>query len=624
MATTTPAGTVTPELVLELLRPGEVALSADGKRVAAAVAASYREKDKPVEVRLWVGDVDGELQPGELGTMPRFSPDGSRLAYASDRSHEGRRSLWVDDDELGEIPGSVEDIQWSPDGARLLVLAADLGADKAGAESATKVQEKDAEEQDPKVIRPAQYWRRLWLVDAATGETRDVTPEHTNVFEFGWAGGKVAAVCTDDPSESAWYEAWIGLIDLESRSVERVHTPKWQLQAPRISPGGRIAFIEGFSSDRGVATGTVHVLGQGPVAPELHATWIEFADEDILWVAGWRDNGSFAGRLSLRGSGSYEELAGGEVTFGPRYAPAFAAGGKRVAAAYESADEPPEVVLWENGERRRLTSLNAEVAPKLASIEWRLHRWTSFDGLEIEGLLALPRDHEGGPLPLVVDVHGGPTGCWFWSFAPGNGLPNLLAGAGYAVLLPNVRGSTGRGPEFAEANVGDMGGGDLQDILTGIDALVRDGIVDDKRVAITGGSYGGFMACWAVTQTDRFAAAMPMAVVTNWLSFHNTTNIGQFDMLFLRADPYDADGDYAAQSPVYHAAKCRTPTLILHGEDDLCTPLPQAVEFYNALVEAGCEAELVVYPREGHGWTEREHQIDSWNRMRDWLARHLA
>jgi len=199
----------------------------------------------------------------------------------------------------------------------------------------------------------------------------------------------------------------------------------------------------------------------------------------------------------------------------------------------------------------------------------------------------------------------------------------VLASAGYATLFPNVRGSVGRGAEFAQANLGDMGGGDLQDILTGIDALVRDGIVDDKRVAIAGGSYGGFMSCWAVTQTDRFAAALPFAVVTNWVSFHSTTNIGQFDKLFLQADPYDADGDYVRRSPVYHASACRTPTLILHGEDDLCTPLPQALEFYNALVEAGCETELVVYPREGHGWTEREHVIDSFNRMHDWLTRHL-
>ncbi len=623
MDATTTAGRVTRELVLEILRPGDVALSPDGSRIAVAVSASFRERGKPIETRLWVGDVGGELQEGEAGSLPRFSPDGSRLAFASDGGHEGRLSLRVDDRELGEIPGSVEDILWSPDGSRLLVLAADVGADRAGAQTATRIEEAGAEAQDPKVFRPAQFWRRLHLVDAATGEAREVTSEGVNVFEAGWAGGKVAAVCTDEPSESAWYDAWLGLIDLESRSVERVHTPKWQLQSPRISPGGQVAFIEGFSSDRGTLTGTVHVLGRGPIAPELHATWIEFADEETLWVAGWRGAGSFAGRLSL--DGSYEELAGEEATLGPRFAPriAVSADGSCVAAAYESADEPPEVVLWENGERRTLTGLNAEVAPGLATLDWRSYRWTSLDGLEIEGLLALPRDHGNGPLPLVVVVHGGPTASWPWAFAPANGLPQLFGGEGYATLLPNVRGSVGRGAEFAEANLGDMGGGDLQDILTGIDALARDGIVDGKRVAITGGSYGGFMSCWAVTQTDRFAAAIPYAVVSNWVSFHSTTNIGQFDRLFLQAAPYDAEGEYTSRSPVYHAGNCRTPTLIIHGEDDLCTPLPQAFEFYNALVAAGCETELVVYPREGHGWTEREHLIDSWDRMRDWLARHL-
>jgi dipeptidyl aminopeptidase/acylaminoacyl peptidase len=614
---------LTPELVLKLRRPSDVALSADGSRITFAVSASSREQGKPIETRLWAGEVDGELEPGELGSLPRFSPDGSRLAFASDLGHEGRLSLRVDDRELGEIPGSVEDIHWSPDGARLLVLAADLGADRAGADSATKIEEAGAEAQDPKVFRPAKFWRRLWLVDAATGDTQDVTPESVNVFELGWAGGKVAAVCSDEPSESAWYDAWLGLIDLEGRSVERVHTPKWQLQAPRISPGGRVAFVEGLSSDRGTLTGTVHVLGVGPIAPELDATWIDFADEETLWVAGWRGAGSFAGRLSL--DGSFEELAGGDLTLGTHYAPkvAVGAGGSRVAAVLESADEPPEVVLWQDGKRLPVTSLNAEIAPGLAALDWRTHRWKSSDGLEIEGLLALPRDRGNGPLPLVVLVHGGPTGCWSWMFAPAYGLSQIFAAAGYATLLPNVRGSVGRGPEFAEANLGDMGGGDLQDILTGIDSLVRDGIVDDARVAIAGGSYGGFMSSWAVTQTDRFAAAIPFAVVTNWVSFHATTNIGQFDRLFLQADPYDAEGDYTQRSPVYHASKCRTPTLIIHGEDDLCTPLPQAVEFYNALVEAGCETELVVYPREGHGWTEREHVLDSWNRMRDWLAQHL-
>jgi dipeptidyl aminopeptidase/acylaminoacyl peptidase len=622
-ATTTAVDRITPELVMELLRPSEVALSPDGSRIAFGVSASFREQGKLIETRLWTGDVDGELRPGEAGTLPRFSPDGSRLAFASDRGHQGRMSLWVDDRELGEVAGSVEDIHWSPDGTRLLVLAADLGADRAGADSATKIEEAGAEAPDPKVFRPAKFWRRLWLVDAASGETQDVTPEGVNVFEVGWAGGKAVAVCTDEPSESAWYDAWLGFIDLDACTFERVHTPKWQLQAPRISPGGQVAFVEGLSSDRGTLTGTVHVLGQGAVAPELHATWVEWADEDTLWVAGWREAGSFAGHLSL--DGSYLKLVGGNLTLGDRFNPRFAASadGSRIAMPLETPEEPPEVVLIEDGERRKLTSLNAHLAPQLADVEWRDYRWTSFDGLEIQGLLALPRKRGDGPLQLVVNVHGGPTGCWSWEFAPGRGSPQLWASEGVATFLPNVRGSVGRGPEFAEANLGDMGGGDLQDILTGVEALVGDGIAAFDRIAITGGSYGGFMACWAVTQTDRFAAAMPFAVVTDWVSFHFTTNIGQFDRLYLQADPLDADGEYTKRSPLYHAAKCKTPTLILHGEDDLCTPLPQAVEFYNALVEAGCETELVVYPREGHGWTEREHQIDAWNRVRGWLARHL-
>ena len=212
-------------------------------------------------------------------------------------------SVWIHDrGELGEIAGSVEDIQWAPDSRTLLVLAADLGSDRAGAQTATKIKEAGADEQDPKVFRPATFWRRLYLVDAESGATRVVSPEGLNVFEFGWAGGKVAAVCTDEPSESAWYEAWIGLIDIDAGSVERVHTPEWQLQCPRISPGGRIAWIEGFASDRAVVTGTVSVHGVGPIASELDITWIDFADEDTLWYAGWRGAGTMCGRLGLDGA----------------------------------------------------------------------------------------------------------------------------------------------------------------------------------------------------------------------------------------------------------------------------------------------------------------------------------
>jgi dipeptidyl aminopeptidase/acylaminoacyl peptidase len=613
---------VTPELVMQLRRPVDLAVSADGMRFACIVTPSYREKAQAFESRLWI-DGSEATEAGAADATPRFAPDGT-LAYSSDRGHAGRMSLWIHGrGELGEIPGSVEDVHWSPDSRTLLVLAADLGSDRAGAQTATKIKEAGAEEEDPKVFRPAQHWRRLYLVDAESGATRVVSPAGVNVFELDWAGGKVAAVCTEDPSESAWYDAWIGLVDLDTRTVERVHAPEWQLQSPCISPGGRVAWIEGFASDRGVVAGTAHVLGTGSLAPGTDVTWIAFRDENSLWYAGWKGACSTFGRLGL--DGSSDELASGEVLFGTRHQPRVwpAADGTTVATIFESTLRPPEVVLFEDGElARELTSLNDELAPQLQTADWQSYRWESFDGLEIEGLLALPRERDDAALPLVVFVHGGPTSTWAWNFP--HLWVHMVAHDGYAVLLPNPRGSSGRGQEFARANLGEMGGGDLQDILAGVDALVADGIVDTERVAITGGSYGGFMSSWAVTQTDRFAAAIPFAVVTDWTSFHYTTNIGQFDALFLQGEPTDSDGPYPRWSPVFHAHKCKTPTLIIHGEDDLCTPLPQATEFYNALVEAGCEVELVVYPREGHGWTEREHQIDAWNRTRAWLEKHVA
>src|SRR6266545_555317 len=246
--TTAPAAVkVTPELVMQLRRPTDLDLSPDGSRLAYIVAPSFRQKGQALESRLWI-DGAPATEDGAADALPRFAPDGT-LAYASDHGHAGRMSLRIDGlGELGEIPGSVEDIRWSPDSRSLLVLAADLGSDRAGVQTATKIREAGAGEEDPKVFRPAAHWRRLYLVDAGSGATKEVSPEGINVFEFDWAGGRAVAVCTDEPSESAWYDAWIGLLDLDSRSVERVHTAEWQLQCPRISPAGRIAWIEGFAS----------------------------------------------------------------------------------------------------------------------------------------------------------------------------------------------------------------------------------------------------------------------------------------------------------------------------------------------------------------------------------------
>jgi dipeptidyl aminopeptidase/acylaminoacyl peptidase len=221
----------------------------------------------------------------------------------------------------------------------------------------------------------------------------------------------------------------------------------------------------------------------------------------------------------------------------------------------------------------------------------------------------------------VVDVHGGPSWAWLDDF--GDSLTQLFAAAGYAVLRPNVRGSWGRGVAFADAVICDMGDKDLQDILSGVDYLVEQGMVDSQRVAIVGGSYGGFMAAWAVTQTNRFKTAIMIAGVSDFHSFHAQSRINDWDMRFLGGNPLDQPELYREHSAITFASRVQTPTLIIHGEVDQDVPINQAHAFYHALRECHVPVEFVIYPREPHGILEREHLRDFEERILKWLERYL-
>ncbi|HEY1367626.1 MAG TPA: S9 family peptidase [Gaiellaceae bacterium] len=639
------AAKLTVEDVLDLKALSDVEVSRDGRRVAFVVRPTTCEAEQAPQGRIWIADLDPERAPFEAtrgpgnDALPRWSPDGSKLAYASDRGHTGLLSLHLLDftgesRAVGDLNASVEDIHWSSDGSSVLVLAADPGSDRAGAQSATKIRAAGEAPEDPVVRRPAQAWRRIWRIDLGTGEAVEVGPEGVNVWEFGWSGsGPAVAVVTADPSESAWYDAEVALLDLDARTMTKVYDAEWQLQCPVISPdGSQVAFIEGFNSDRAVIAGTITVVdvasgASRTVAPELDVFVLRWLENDRLAYAGPRGLETMCGTVSL--DGQVDEAWSGEGTLGMthRMVAACSADGRIFAAPKEAANEPHElVVLDTTGERawRTLTGINAKLAGRATSTA-EPYSWTAADGLEIQGILIRPADAGDEPLPLVVCVHGGPTNAWTFTFSHGYmNIGLLLAEEGYAVLLPNPRGSSGRGQEFARLNLGDMGGGDLQDILAGIDSLAEAGIVDRARVGVTGGSYGGFMSTWAPTQTDAFAAAVPFAISSNWLSFHNTTNIGRFDALFLQDDPYDPTGEYFKRSPVAHSRSCKTPMLILHGQLDLCCPVSQAHEMYQALVEAGCETELVIYARGGHGWAERGYLVDTWERTKGWFDRYLV
>jgi dipeptidyl aminopeptidase/acylaminoacyl peptidase len=270
----------------------------------------------------------------------------------------------------------------------------------------------------------------------------------------------------------------------------------------------------------------------------------------------------------------------------------------------------------------RRTSFNDRIVEGRVFPDVRTVRWMGEGGVQIEGVLLTPTGAEG-PFPTIVCVHGGPT--WNWGAYFSDSEPNavLLASSGYACLLPNPRGSIGRGHAFAQAVIGDGGGVDYRDIMAGVDHVIAEGIADPNRLGITGLSYGGYMAGWAVGQTDRFAAAVAMSVVSNYVSFHLTSEVWWYDHAILEGAWHDATSQYADRSPVTHAHRATTPTLILQGADDRCTPVSQAEELFNALAETGTDVELVVYPREGHVPLERAHALDAIARTQAWFDERL-
>ena len=518
------------------------------------------------------------------------------------------------------------------------MLAADPGLDTASAHNATTIRGDQAGNgpPDPAVFRPESAWRRLFAVERATGVTSQVTFEGLTVWEFDWDGdATLAAVVSSDSSESGWYTAHLLVVALEAepRELERIDSD-WQLALPRLSPDGtRVAFLEGLCSDRGILAGVPMsaAIGAGPPRPivdglDVDATWLQWRDQRSLWCAGWRGIGSAVGILAI--DGAFTDVWSGPATLGSRLQARVSvdAAGTRAVAVLECPNVPPEAVQLDPGASTPswtpLTAFNAELGAH-ALPEWSRLQWTSTDGREIDGLLALPTGTPPRGLPLVVVIHGGPSSSWTAQWT-NFGLPTLWTAAGYAVLMPNPRGSVGYGQEFARSTIGDMGGGELQDILTGVDALVARGVVDDRRVGVLGASHGGYLTAWAVTQTQRFAAAVAIAAPSDRLSKLNGGNIGYLEQLFWDPDPYNPAGAVIGRSPIIHVRSIRTPTLIVHGEIDRCVPVGQAFELYRGIAREGrAEVELVVYPREGHSLREREHVIDFWHRARAWFDQRL-
>jgi dipeptidyl aminopeptidase/acylaminoacyl peptidase len=580
-----------------------------------------------------------EISSGpEHDAAPRWSPDGRRLSFASDRREKGRMQLFIlaldglgEAEALPEIEGTIEDHSWSPDGSRILVLAAGLHADSAGADGSGAMEsEKDLPDWTPKVDswEDRQVWRRLWILEVPSGEVRALSRDDLNVWEAEWCGdGAVVAVASEDPGESAWYTAPLVRIDAANGEDRVLAKSAVQFGLPAGAPdGSRVAAIEAPCSDRQLVSGSVLIANADGTADRR----VEIDDADITWV-GFRTDGRLAYTALRRGdtvfghidpsNGDRDETwstTDGVGAWAP-YAARFGEDG--FAFVRQGYDRPSEVAVVEGGADRTLASFRHAGHDHARSLIGRVERvtWNAPDGLEIDGFLLAPEGD--GPHPLILHVHGGPV----WSYQEWFPRPSLswLVSRGYAILMPNPRGSTGRGRTFLEAVIGDMGGADAGDDLAGVDAMVERGDADPERIGVTGGSYGGFMSCWLPVLDQRFKAAVAISPVTDYFSQHWNSNIGGWDSWFLGGRPEDGAERYRERSPVFFADRVTTPTLLTAGTEDRCTPPGQAMEFYRALHARGVPVEVAIYPGEGHGVRKYPAYLDLVTRTTAWFERFM-
>lgn len=581
---------------------------------------------------------DPEAGVSELN--PAFSPEGSIIAFTSDAEASGVQQLSLLTVATGDVvstppvDGTVESLHWSPDGTRILLGVAGLGADLSGGQGSGTTASADSGEGLPAWMPQIDSgirrddWRTVWIYDLAAGSVEQVDLG-LNVWESVWNGPhSLLIVASASPDEGAWYTAELHSVDLATTTVSTVFSPSTQIGWPAACPGGaRQAVVEAICSDRWLVAGDIHIFGQGETrtvrALDTDVTHLQWLDDERLAFMGMRGLDTVAGVYNVV-SDTSRELWSSETTCGDRYPVGSFLPDESAAIVHNSYTDHHGVAWLRDGAVDRIAAFAhsgiAEVARRSGSLE--TVSWDAPDGTEIQGLLVTP-DGEG-PFPLVVNVHGGPVWAWRNHWTLGITYTRLLADRGYAVLHPNPRGSSGRGQDFARAVFGDPGGADTHDYLSGIDALVARGIADPDRIGVTGASYGGFMSAWLITQDTRFAAAVPMAPVTDWYSQHYTSNIPHFDELILDGGPEDPKSLTFERSPVWFANRVVTPTLQTAGSVDDCTPPGQATEFHNALLAAGVESFCLIYPGEGHGIRKLPALIDQTTRTVEWFDAHMG
>jgi len=563
-----------------------------------------------------------------------WSPDSQKIAFLSDAAKKGQLQLYVINatggtaKTLTNVKGFLANPGWSPDGKTIAVLFTENTTRASG----PLVAETPATGE----IKDAFFEQRLAVVDVPTGKLTQITPADTYIYEYDWSpdGKHFVASSALGNGDNNWWVAELSTLDATTGLLKSIYKPKLQIANPVWSPDGKqIAFIEGLMSDEGLTGGDIHIIASdGGEAKNLtkdrkaSAAWLGWLpDKKILFSEYVGGNSAIATLDPATGKIEQRWSAEGALTsagvFGFLLSPTK--DGRAIAGIFRSFSHAPEVVLItpDSPTPTLVTSRNASLKPawgEAKSITWKN------DGHEVQGWLLYPHDFDPAKkYPLVVYVHGGPSHITLSHWPGTHDFSSGLAGMGYFVLSPNPRGSFGQGEAFTRANVKDFGYGDFKDIMAGVDEALKVAPIDPNRLGITGWSYGGFMTMWAVTQTNRFKAAMAGAGLANWQSYYGQNLIDQWMIPFFGKSVYDDPEIYAKSSPINFIKKAKTPTLILVGDSDGEVPAPQSYEFWHALKTLGVETQFVVYEREGHIFANPKHQRDVIARTLAWFDAHL-
>ncbi len=615
-------------------------ISPDGTQIAFAVTRDYSEPGFTTpESSIWCVPFDGTNPPRQLtfgshaDHSPRWSPDGQTLAFLSDREKADVYQLYTlplaggEASQLTDAKGGVTSFKWSPDGKTLAYIASDAPD--------------EAEEQRLKVRDDAEFiyhdfkFSRLWVADyPKSGNARVITPAEYQVQDFAWYQEGYAVLSSKTPLLDEM-QGWTILKVEENQSATELAQLKFGTYGLYGSKDGNsLAWINSGCAAQDSAI-ELWVIHQG-TAPQLVTQ--DYAG-GMFW-AGWRPDGDSLfviavdgthtrlGQISLSGNGEVEDIALPMNIAEPgswKFQISISGDGQRLGCVLEDGTHP--TAIWGvtlGGQAKQLSFFNSHLE-SIALGNTETIRWQAADGREIEGVLIYPSGYEPGKrYPLIADIHGGPTWYWLERFmASWHDWGQWLAANGYAVLLPNPRGSAGRGREFAWCNQQNWGWGDFGDVLSGVDLLVERGIADPDRLGIGGWSYGGFMTAWAIGHTGRFKAAVVGAGVTNLLSFQASDISNWLPTQQILTNPYTDPSVYLRSSPINYIADVTTPTLIIHGAADERVRLGQGRELFHGLRMLKKPVEMVVYPREPHILGELHHQRDMLQRMVNWFDHYL-